>query len=123
MPGPGPTSDRHPTMLGHLGSFPANHRRVRGLQGVPSRLGHVHAYQTISSRALSAMLKNQKYADVSPIADATMETTYRLAKMMLAPPFDNNRAERDPGRALCRSAHRCPFSSRAGTARPRRRTA
>ena len=31
-----------------------------GLQGVPSRLGHVHAYQTISSRrALSAMLKNQ----------------------------------------------------------------
>jgi hypothetical protein len=35
-------------------------RRVRGLQGVPSRLGHVHAYQTISSRrALSAMLKNQ----------------------------------------------------------------
>ena len=35
-------------------------QKVRGLQGVPSRLGHVHAYQTISSsRALSAMLKNQ----------------------------------------------------------------
>jgi hypothetical protein len=35
-------------------------RKVRGLQGVPSRLGHVHAYQTISSRrALSVMLKNQ----------------------------------------------------------------
>ena len=34
--------------------------RVRGLQGAPSRLGHVHAYQTISSRrALSMMLKNQ----------------------------------------------------------------
>jgi hypothetical protein len=35
-------------------------QKVRGLQGVPSRLGQVHAYQTISSsRALSAMLKNQ----------------------------------------------------------------
>ena len=34
--------------------------RVRGFQGAPSRLGHVHAYQTISSRrALSMMLKNQ----------------------------------------------------------------
>ena len=33
---------------------------VRSLQGAASRLGHVHAYQTISSRrALSAMLKNQ----------------------------------------------------------------
>jgi hypothetical protein len=34
--------------------------RVRGLQGVPSCLGHVQAYQTISSRrALSTRLKNQ----------------------------------------------------------------
>ena len=34
--------------------------KIRGLQGVLSRLGHVHAYQTISSkRALSAMLNNQ----------------------------------------------------------------
>ena len=33
---------------------------VRGLQGVPSCLGHVQAYQTIpSSRALSVTLKNQ----------------------------------------------------------------
>jgi hypothetical protein len=34
--------------------------RVRGPQGAPSRLGHVHAYQTTSSRrTLSTMLKNQ----------------------------------------------------------------
>jgi hypothetical protein len=47
-------------------------------------LGHVHAYQTISSRrALSAMVKNQWYADVSPIADATIETTYRVGTTLL----------------------------------------
>ena len=34
--------------------------KVRGLQGVPCRLGHVYVYQTISSRrALSVMLKDQ----------------------------------------------------------------
>jgi hypothetical protein len=36
-------------------------QKVRGLRGAPSRLGQVHAYQTIStSRALSTMLKNQE---------------------------------------------------------------
>ena len=36
------------------------YRVQRGLQGGPSRVGHVHAYQTISSRrALSVMLRNQ----------------------------------------------------------------
>jgi hypothetical protein len=34
--------------------------KMRGRQGVPSCLGHVQAYQTMSSsRALSAMLKSQ----------------------------------------------------------------
>jgi hypothetical protein len=59
----------------------AQRRRVGGLRGVASRLGQVHAYQTIStSRALSTMLKNQSYADASPTAEATMETTYSLAR-------------------------------------------
>lgn len=50
-----------PAPVGQLCPDDARQRvRVRGFQGVPSRLGHVHAYQTISSRrALSAMLKNQ----------------------------------------------------------------
>jgi hypothetical protein len=57
------------TLGGYLGLLPDRARfrnergvdqKVRGLQGVPSRLGHVHAYQTISSsRALSATLNNQ----------------------------------------------------------------
>jgi RNA polymerase sigma-70 factor (ECF subfamily) len=49
-----------------------------------SLLGHVHAYQMISSRsALSAALKNRKYADVSPIAETTIETMYRIGNAML----------------------------------------
>lgn len=57
------------SMLGPCRTFPKssslrNERgvdeKLRGRQRAPSRVGHVQAYQTISSsRALSAMLKNQ----------------------------------------------------------------
>ena len=53
--------------------------RFRGQsRWLASCLGHVHAYQMISSRsALSATLRKRKYADVSPMAEVTMDAMYR----------------------------------------------
>lgn len=51
---------------------------------MPSRLGHVHAYQMISSRStLSVRLRKMKYADDSPIAETAIETMYRIGNTML----------------------------------------
>lgn len=46
--------------------------------------GPPHAYQMTSSRSRpSTALRKRKYADVSPIAETTMETMYRVARTML----------------------------------------